>query len=230
MTIAEKIKSIQDFIQKSPNPEVKLIVVSKYATIEQMIEAYEAGARCFGENYVKPALEKQEALKPVFKEKVEWHLIGHLQKNKAKKVVGQFDLIHSVDSIDLASKINDEAQKLNIKQDILCQINTSNEDNKSGFEPEAFKDALIGIQKLENINFKGLMTMGPSGFENKNDYLQEMETIFEQMRQMKRELAPNFCELSMGMTSDFRLAINSGSTMIRIGSAIFDDKKSEGIG
>lgn len=223
MTVFENVQKIKKILQDSENPHVKLVAVSKYSTVDQVIEAYEAGLRIFGENYVLPALEKKKQLEAKFSEKVEWHLIGHLQKNKVKKAVGNFDLIHSVDSADLAKAISDEAAKQGIDQDILIQVNVSGEETKSGFDIEEFKSVYQDLQALKNINIQGLMTMGPKNPKSS----QELETIFASMRHLKSETVSNCSELSMGMTNDFELAIRQGSTIIRLGRAIFGEKKED---
>ncbi len=224
MTVRNNLERLRKEIEESSNPQVKLVLVTKYATNEQVKEAYDLGYRSFAENYVKSAIEKMEAINGDFAEEVEWHLIGHLQKNKVKKAVGRFSLIQSVDSEELAKLIDSAAAEKGIRQDILLQINTTGEEQKSGFRPEDFKSSISKLNELNNINIKGLMTIGPSLEQDEEKNPQDLETIFNSLRQLKRELAPEAPELSMGMSDDFQLAIDCGSTMIRLGRVIFENK------
>lgn len=197
--------------------QVKLVAVSKYAEDEELIAAYNSGLRIFGENYVLPALKRKERLANIFKEKVEWHLLGPLQSNKVNKAVGNFDLIQSVDDLEIAELINARAKAINIKQKILMQINLTGD--KSGFSPEEFNKIYPEIEKLDNLELCGLMTMGPHNISEKS------ETIFETMRQLKMVLERGhpfrFFELSMGMTNDYQIAVQYGATMIRLGRGLF---------
>ncbi|MDD9897712.1 MAG: YggS family pyridoxal phosphate-dependent enzyme [Candidatus Melainabacteria bacterium] len=193
-----------------------LIAVSKYAEDQQLIEAYELGLRDFAENYVIPAIDKKQRLNLAG---VRWHLIGPLQSNKVNKAVGEFDLIHSVHSLELAEQINKRAEKLGIKQKILLQVNFT---DKNGFAPEQVREAYSKVLELANIDLQGLMTMGPHKISA------ESETIYQRMRQMKEELVQahslGVLELSMGMSNDYHLALQHGSTMVRIGSALFGER------
>ena len=196
---------------------VKLIAVTKYASDEEIMEAYDLGLRDFGENYIIPALERKERLKTYFHEPITWHLLGPIQKNKINKAVGNFDLIQSVGSLEIAKLINERAAHLQIKQNILLQINMTGD--KSGLNPEELEIVLPQLVKLDHLHIHGLMTMGP----HKSSELSE--TIFKQMRQLKGRLElfyPNEpLELSMGMTNDYKLAVQNGSTMIRLGRGLF---------
>lgn len=211
------IKIDANLNQAISNGKVKLIAVSKYAEDEELIEAYNSGIRNFGENYVIPAIKRKERLSGFFTEKVEWHLLGPLQSNKVNKAVGNFDLIQSVHSQEIAELINTRAKTLNIKQKILIQINLTGD--KNGFSQEEFTKLYPELAKLENLEICGLMTMGPHKISEKS------ETIFETMRQLRgvleRACPRRFCELSMGMTNDYQIAVQYGATMIRLGRGIF---------
>lgn len=194
--------------------KVKLVAVSKYAEDEQVIEAYNLGQRLFGENYVLPALRRQERLDLP---DAQWHLLGPLQKNKVNKAVGAFAVIQSVHNLELAQLIDKRAGVLGIKQKIFLQINSTGD--KSGFCFESVPEALRQIYKLENIELRGFMTMGP------HEISQKSETIYQRMRLLKEEMMQTFplgvFELSMGMSNDYLLAVDHGSTMIRIGRELF---------
>ncbi len=218
MSIEENIKKIDLSLAGAISAaKVKLVAVSKYATDEQIIAAYDAGLRIFGENYVIPALKKIERLKTYFAEPVEWHLTGPIQKNKINKVVANFDLIHSVGSLEIAKAINNRAQQLNYQQRVLLQLNYTGD--KNGFGPENFEKIFPELEKLEYIIIEGLMVMGP------HEVSQKSETIFNDLRLKLRILLSRHpsrkFELSMGMSNDYGLAVDCGSTMIRIGRAIF---------
>lgn len=197
------------------NGELKLIAVSKYASNEQIEEAYGLGIRDFGENYIVPALKRRPDLEHL--KDINWHLLGPIQKNKINKVVGNFSLIHSVHTEETAHLIDQKAQALNITQDILLQINLT--DDKAGFEPEGFEEKFLKLLELKHINIKGLMLM------NYHEISKKSETNFEYMRHLK-EMMRLHCpgrvfELSMGMSNDYHLAIKHGANIIRIGKALF---------
>lgn len=197
----------------------KIIAVTKYFGVEKLIEAYNDGLRDFAENRVQDALEKFGNLPDEIKNSSTFHLIGHLQTNKVKKAVGKFDLIQSVDSLKLAKAISEEAQKQGIIQHILLQVNNANEIAKSGFEVEGLKKEFSEIISLPAIKVDGLMNIAPITDE------MDLEKLFSQMQALKYELEKNFNyelkELSMGMSSDYKIAIKFGSTMIRIGRKLF---------
>ena len=197
--------------------EVKLVAVTKYASDEEVLEAYKLGLRDFGESYIIPALQRKERLRGHFSEAVTWHLLGPIQKNKINKAVGNFDLIQSVGSLEIATLINQRAANLGIQQNILLQINMTGD--KSGLSPDELEAALAQLIKLGNIKINGLMTMGP----HKSSEISE--TIFREMRQLKGRLGQFLpsgpLELSMGMTNDYKLAVQNGSTMIRLGRGLF---------
>ncbi len=197
----------------------KIIAVTKYFGVEKLIEAYNAGLRCFAENRVQDALEKFESLPDEIKQNSVFHLIGHLQSNKVKKAVGKFDLIQSVDSLKLAQAISQEAQNQGIIQHILLQVNNANEDAKFGFSVLDLKDVFATILNLKGIKVDGLMNIAPITDE------ETLEFLFGDMQNLKSELETKYnCqlnELSMGMSGDYKIAVKFGSTMIRIGRKLF---------
>jgi PLP dependent protein len=198
--------------------KVKLVAVTKYATNDQIKEAYSLGIRDFGENYIVPALKRREELAlPI---DVSWHLLGPIQKNKINKVVGNFDFVHSVHTKEIAELINKRATELNIQQNILLQIDLTGD--KAGFKPEVFENTYLELSKLLNININGLMLM------NYHEVSEKSETNFQTMRHLLEVMSshhPNRSfELSMGMTSDYHLAIKCGSTIIRVGRGLFGVK------
>lgn len=203
---------------RNPN-EVKLIAVSKYFGVDSIIEAKNCGLTDFGENRAQELTLKYEKLG----DSVVWHMIGTLQKNKVKYAVNAADLIHSVDSLELVEEINNRAEKLDKVQKILLEVKTSEEETKSGLETEIEILSLVKrCSELKNIGLKGFMTMAPLT-EDANI----IRKSFRDLRNLKDQInnkGYNLTELSMGMTSDFEIAIEEGATLIRIGSAIFGDR------
>ena len=198
----------------------KIIAVTKYGDENTIIEAYEAGIRDFGENRVQDALAKIEKLPVNIKNSSNFHLIGHLQTNKVKKAVGYFNLIHSVDSVKLAEAINDEAGKKGIKQNILLQINNAEEESKFGFNKNELIDRFGEILSLKNLNVQGVMTIAPN-LQDK----EELRKLFQEIIQIKDKISKkysyNLNEVSMGMSNDYQVAVQEGSTIIRVGRKLF---------
>ena len=196
-----------------------IIAVTKYFGEEKLVEAYQDGLRDFGENRVQDALEKFSSLDDEIKKNSRFHLIGHLQSNKVKKAVGNFYLIQSVDSLKLAKAISDEAQKQGIVQKILLQVNNANEESKTGVSVDEIKRDFKEIISLDGICVEGLMNIAPIADEV------TLCKLFAGMRDLKAELETRYSyklkELSMGMSSDYKLAVRYGSTMIRIGRKLF---------
>ena len=196
-----------------------IIAVTKYFGADKLIEAYNDGLRDFAENRVQDALEKFGSLPDEIKQNSRFHLIGHLQSNKVKKAVGNFDLIHSVDSMKLAEAISKEALQKGIVQKILLQVNNANEEAKSGFAVEDLRKAFPEIIALKGVKVEGLMNIAPIASES------ELRVLFQGMLDLKQELEKDFAyelkELSMGMSSDYKIAVEYGSTMIRIGRKLF---------
>lgn len=205
--------------------QINLIAVSKTQPIEKIIDVYQKGQRHFGENYVQEALEKQEQLADL---KINWHFIGGLQKNKAKLVVGNFDLIHSVDDLELAKKISQCAINKGIEQKCLVQINIGGELSKGGFEVQDILKQMELLLNLPNIHWQGIMVMPPIT-EDENQarrYLKQTREIFEQVRaNLNDNQKKQWIHLSMGTSHDFVWAIEEGATMIRIGTLIFGERQ-----
>lgn len=199
--------------------EIKLIAVSKTFPASDVSDLYELGQKDFGENKVQELDDKEKQLRG---KDILWHLIGHLQTNKVKYIIDYVTLIHSVDSLKLAEEIQRRASGADKITDILVQINTSGEESKYGIEPDEAKEHCSNIRKLENIRLCGLMTIGKF-----TDDENEIRNNFRLLRTVYDELKPvnnDFKYLSMGMTTDYRIAIEEGSNMLRIGSAIFGDR------
>ena len=218
-------KRIKDTAEacKRPTASIRLVAVSKTMPAEVVRDAIETGISDLGENYIQEAKEKINALAAY---PVTWHFIGHLQSNKAKYAVRLFDLIHSVDSLKLAQELNKYAQKNDKIQAILIQVNIAKEVSKSGVYVEDTMQLLKEVSRLENIAVKGLMTMPP--YFNAPEKARPFFTALRELRdQIKMEAIPNISmdELSMGMTGDFEAAIEEGATIVRIGTAIFGDRR-----
>jgi PLP dependent protein len=201
---------------------VKLIAVSKLQPNSAIEDAYAAGHRLFGENYVQELCDKREVLP----DDIEWHFIGHLQSNKVKYIAPFVSYIHGVDSFSLLEKINQAAAKHNRIINCLLQIHVAKEETKHGLLPsEVLSLALLpGIKELKNIRIRGVMGMA-SFTDDKELIRSEFREIHETFLQLKPMFDPDFTELSMGMSSDWTIALEEGSTMIRIGSAIFGERK-----
>jgi len=206
-----------------PVASIRLVAVCKTMPAEVVREAIEAGVTDLAENYIQEAKEKVNALVTY---PTTWHFIGHLQSNKAKYAVRLFDLIHSVDSLKLAQELDKYAQKNDKTQAILIQVNVAKEDSKSGVYVEDTLQLLREVSRLEHISVKGLMTMPP--YFNAPEKVRPFFAALRELRdQINKEGIPNISmdELSMGMTGDFEAAIEEGATMVRIGTAIFGDRR-----
>jgi len=223
--IAENIKHLQERINAKcveikRNPkEIRLIAVSKFFGVDAINEANSLGVTDFGENKAQELRDKYE----IFGDKITWHFIGTLQRNKVKYAVKAASFIHSVDSLMLADEIDNQAKKLNKIQKILLEVKTSFEDSKSGLNSntEVLKLARH-CSTLSNIELVGLMTMAPF-----TDDERIIRQSFVDLRKLKDEINQNgfdLSELSMGMTNDYEIAIEEGATMLRIGSAIFGQR------
>ena len=223
--IAENIKHLNERIaakclEFKRNPEeIRLIAVSKFFGIDAINETRRLGIADFGENKAQELRDKYEILG----DKVTWHFIGTLQRNKVKYAVKAASYIHSVDSQILADEVNKEARKLNKVQNILLEVNTSSEESKSGLtEKEEVINLVKHCSSLQNIKLIGLMTMAPF-----TDDTKIIRKSFADLRNLKDEINQigfDLKELSMGMTNDFEIAIEEGATMLRIGSAIFGQR------
>jgi len=206
--------------------EINLIAVSKTAGIERIKEAIDAGQRVFGENRVQEAREKISNLKFQISDiKTEWHLIGHLQKNKAKYAVRLFDVIHSLDSRELAQELSRQAEKIGKVQDLLIEVKLSHEETKHGVSEEELIPLIETIGDLTSLRVRGLMTMPPY-FENPEHarpYFRRLRELRDKINEM-RIANCDLPDLSMGMSDDLEAAIAEGATLVRIGSAIFGNR------
>ncbi len=220
--IAAVNKDIADAVAKAGRKpgSVTLMAVSKLHPASDIEILFRAGQRCFGESYMQEALAKQEELAHL---DIDWHYIGGLQSKKAKYVSGRFCAIHSVDSIKLAELLNKKACSLGVVQNILIQVNTAGEEQKSGVSEEEVPALIEHISSLENLKLTGLMALPPffGDPEGARPYFARLRMLSEGMEKLFGIKLP---ELSMGMTGDFRVAIEEGSTMVRVGTRIFGQR------
>ena len=211
MSIRDNILSIKEEISE----EVKLVAVSKTRSIDEIKEAYNSNQKIFGENRVQEIIEKHQLLP----DDIEWHMIGHLQKNKVKYISNFISLIHSLDRISLATEIDKYAKKSNRKIDCLIQLKISPEETKFGLDTSLLEDFYSDIQKYKNINIVGLMGMASFTEDQQkiSDEFSQIKELYDRMSLKNSKLKI----LSIGMSDDYRLAIEKGSNMIRVGSKIF---------
>lgn len=220
--IKEEIFSLCKKAGHSPE-EVTLLAVVKEADIFQIKKAIEAGICDLGENKIQSAIVKYNAIRLAHNTgRVKWHLIGHLQSNKVKDAVKIFDLIHSVDSEHLAEEINKQAKKIDKIQDVLIQVNISGEKTKFGLKPDAAVEVIKKSAEFKNIKIKGLMTIAPLAGDP-----EEARSYFRKLHQLQDEVNGlrttdyGLRVLSMGMSQDYKVAIEEGATIIRVGRGIF---------
>ena len=201
--------------------DITLIAVSKTHPVSAIKEAMEAGCRDFGENHVQELCGKMEAVP----DKVNWHLIGHLQTNKVKYIIGKTALIHSLDRMSLAEEIEKQSAKHEIVTKVLLEVNVANEASKHGFKVEEVMEAAQKISQMKHIQVEGLMTVAPF-VENP----EENRTIFRKLSGLSVDIQKQKFDnistniLSMGMSNDYKVAIEEGATMVRVGSAIFGNR------
>lgn len=216
-TINKKIKKAALRVNRNFR-EIKLVAVTKTATIEQIKEAISTGVKIIGENKVQEAKEKYQILTA----DIEWHLVGHLQTNKVKYAIEIFDFIHSVDSIKLAKEIDKRSLQFGKITNVLVEVNISGEETKYGIKPEQVEPFLKEISEFSRIRVRGLMTIAPI-VEDK----EEVRPYFRKLRELSKEIKSKNIKnvkmdhLSMGMTDDFEVAIEEGANMVRIGRGIF---------
>jgi PLP dependent protein len=225
-TIAQNLAEVRATIEAAcrkvgRNPqEVRLVAVSKTVDLGRIREAVAAGQEIFGENYLQEAKNKVAAVGG----QVRWHLVGHLQTNKAKAAVELFDLIHAVDRLKLARALNAAAARVGKIQDVLIQVNQGGENTKSGVAPEASLDLVQEVARLPHLRALGLMTM-PPWFDDP----EEARPYFQALRELRERLRDSsglpLVELSMGMSSDFAVAVEEGATLVRVGTAIFGRRR-----
>lgn len=205
--------------------DITLVAVSKTKPIELIQMAYELGLTTFGENRVQEASQKAGAFHPP---DIHWHMIGHLQSNKAGKVIGTFDCVHSVDSLHLAQILNQHAARAGLRLPILLQVNVSGEQSKEGMHPDETEEIARRIVQLPNLEVQGLMTIAPQVTDP-----EQVRPVFRALRQLRDTLRQKVVEcswphLSMGMTDDYPVAIEEGATIVRVGRAIFGERASKG--
>lgn len=222
--ICENLKEVEAKIEAAckragrDRSEVTLIAVSKTKPVEMLEEAYGIGIREFGENKVQEMMDKYE----VMPKDIHWHMIGHLQRNKVKYLMGKAALIHSVDSLRLAEEISAQSVKHEVTTDILIEVNIAGEETKFGTDREEAIALVEAAAKLPNIHICGLMTIAPL-LENSEDN----RKYFQQIRQLSVDIKEKNIDnvdmriLSMGMTGDYEVAIEEGATMVRVGTGIF---------
>lgn len=212
------IKSnVQKILQELP-PGIKLVAAAKTRTIDEILEAISAGVEIIGENYVQEAKEAYAKIG----NKVRWHFIGHLQKNKAKKAVKVFDVIETVDSFSLAQEIDKRAKEINKTMEVLIEVNSAEEEQKSGVLPQQTRALAEEISKLENIKIKGLMTMGPLADdpEKLRPFFKKTKILFEELKILNLPRV-SMQYLSMGMSDSYKVAIEEGANLVRIGTKLF---------
>nr|WP_241633782.1 YggS family pyridoxal phosphate-dependent enzyme [Fusobacterium gastrosuis] len=223
MSIKENIcEVIEDIKKYSSHPEkVKLIAVTKYVDENVIEKILDTGHNILGENKAQVIREKIDYFKAKNMD-IEWHFIGNLQKNKVKYIINDVSLIHSVNKLSLAEEINKRAEQVGKVIDILLEINVYGEESKQGYKLEELISDLEALKNLKNINIKGLMTMGPLDVD-------EVTTrkVFAELVRIKKELNENYfnnslTELSMGMSGDYKIALQEGSTIIRVGSKLYE--------
>ena len=221
MSIQQNIQSIRKHIP----PHVQLVCVSKFNPKESIFEAYETGERIFGESKVQELCDKQETLP----QDICWHFIGHLQTNKIKYIVPFVSLIHGVDSFKLLAEIDKQAAKTGKIVNCLLQMHIAQEETKFGFSADELLE-MVGVgewQGLKNIRICGLM--GIANFTDNHEQIRTefrgLKMLFEQVKTTYFASDPSFCELSMGMSDDYQIAIEEGSTLVRVGSLIFGTRQ-----
>jgi pyridoxal phosphate enzyme (YggS family) len=216
-------KNIQEACEVSGRDpkEVTLIAVSKTKPVPMLLEAYDAGARVFGENKVQEIVDKY----PQLPEDIQWHMIGHLQRNKVKYIVDKVSMIHSVDSLRLAQTIEQEAAKHDVCVPILLEVNVAQEETKFGLKMEEVLPLVESVAEFPHIKIQGLMTIAP--------YVQNPEEnrpVFRQLKKLSVDIAAKninnvtMSVLSMGMTGDYQVAVQEGATMVRVGTGIFGER------
>lgn len=218
MNIKENVRRVLSELPEG----VELVVAAKGRSVDEILQAIEGGASIIGENYVQ---EAEDAYK-IIGRKVQWHFIGHLQKNKAKKAIEIFDMIETVDSFEIAKEIDKRCLQAGKIMPVLVEVNSGRETQKSGVLPECAREIIEQISSLGNIKIKGLMTMGPfsQNPEDSRPYFVETRKVFEKIKSLN---LPNveMKYLSMGMTNSYKIAIEEGANIVRIGTLIFGERK-----
>lgn len=226
--VTENLKLVEDRISRAcvrsgrNREEVTLIAVSKTKPVEMMEEAMKSGIRVFGENKVQEILKKE----PELPNDIDWHLIGHLQRNKVRQITGKVAMIHSVDSLRLAEQIQKEYEKQELTARILIEVNVAGEESKFGLMPEETEDVIREIAKMPNIEVCGLMTIAPF-VDNPEDNRIHFRNLRKLLVDINAKNIDNVSmrELSMGMTGDYEVAIEEGATFVRVGTGIFGSRQ-----
>lgn len=225
--LKENLTKVEENIQKAcdkagrKRSEVTLIAVSKTKPVEILQEIYNEGIREFGENKVQEMCEKMELMP----QDIKWNMIGHLQTNKVKYIIGKTSLIHSVDSLKLAEEIQKQAVKHDVTADILVEVNIANEKSKFGISKDETIQMVRDIAKLDHLKIKGLMTIAPF-VENPEDnrlYFREIKQLSVDINNQNIDNV-SMDVLSMGMTGDYMVAVEEGATMVRVGTGIFGER------
>ena len=233
VNVKENLEAVRDRIRRACErsgrsaDSVTLVAVSKTKPVELMMEAYDAGVRDFGENKVQEMLSKMEAMPG----DIRWHLIGHLQTNKVKQVVGKAHMIHSVDSVKLAEMISKESVKQGIITRILMEINIAKEESKFGIKPEDAPETALAIARLPGLELRGLMCVPPyvDVSEKNRTFFCDLHNILVDIKEktvhnIEGFGLTGFTELSMGMSGDFETAVEEGADYVRVGSSIFGER------
>jgi len=220
MMIAENLQRVRAFLK----PEVLLVAVSKFHAVSELQEAYDAGQRVFGESHVQELVAKEKVLP----KDIEWHFIGHLQTNKVKYITPFVSLIHAVDSLKLLKEIDKQAQKCGRAVDVLIQIHVAAEETKFGFTPDEAERMFAEGEwrNYPHVRIVGLMAMA-TNTDDESQIAHEFDAVrslFEKLQSSTFTSQPSFCNLSMGMSGDYLIAQEHGSTMVRVGSLIFGER------
>lgn len=227
MSVRDNVAVVRKAIERAAQvagrsgSDIKLVAVSKKIDTARMLEAAEAGILIFGENRVQEARDKQDTVR--WPDGISWHMIGPLQRNKSKLSVTLFDMIQSVDSLKIARYLDRHAYNASITLPVLIQLNLADEPSKSGFNPDLAVATALEVSRMENLRVEGLMAIPPY-----QDNPEDVRPYFRRLRDIKDTLNDrglNLSELSMGMSSDFEIAIEEGSTMVRVGRAIFGERQ-----
>ena len=226
ISISRNLKNITEAIHeaarrsgRNPN-EIQLVAATKTVAVDRMREAHTVGVQIFGENRLQEAQKKQEALSNITD--VSWHFIGQVQRRKIKEVVGKFDVIHSVETLAQANAMNDRARDLGIVQDVLLQVNVSGETSKGGYTVPDLMKVLPELDILEHLHVKGLMTIPPlaENTESARPYFRRLRELADTIKQVSYQRI-GMDDLSMGMSQDYRIAVEEGATLVRVGTALF---------
>ena len=218
--ILQNIKKACDSSNRNED-DITLIAVTKTVDVDVMSEARKLDLKNFGENKPQELVRKFE----FFDKETRWHMIGHLQRNKVKYIIDKVELIHSLDNVKLAEEIQKQSVKHDKVADVLIEINIGNEISKHGISPEELFDFVDKVKGLKNLRIKGLMTVAPymTDSEDVRPYMKKMKSLFDELKEMKGDNI-DVDTLSMGMSNDYKIAIEEGSTMLRIGSSIFGER------